>query len=206
MNVLLDLIHDMFPLRNCKILRNNDRPCMQYQIKKCAAPCCGLITAEEYQANIAKAVQIIKGNRKEVIRELRDEMMRYADEWKFEQAGEVKRKIEALENFIGKSVVVNPSLTDMDVFGMEEDADNNCFYVSFLRVVDGAVVQAHTLEGSSPRSGICRSPSAATSASCWSWLSITPTSICSRNGSGRISPIPTVAIYACCSRCRRLWG
>ncbi|MBR4638711.1 MAG: excinuclease ABC subunit C [Bacteroidales bacterium] len=146
MNVLLDLIHDMFPLRNCKILRNNDRPCMQYQIKKCAAPCCGLITAEEYQANIAKAVQIIKGNRKEVIRELRDEMMRYADEWKFEQAGEVKRKIEALENFIGKSVVVNPSLTDMDVFGMEEDADNNCFYVSFLRVVDGAVVQAHTLE------------------------------------------------------------
>jgi len=146
MNVLLDLLHDMFPLRNCKILRNNDRPCMQYQIKKCAAPCCGLIKPEEYQSNIEKAVQIIKGNRKEVIKELHNEMMRYADELKFEQAGEVKRKIGALENFIGKSVVVNPSLTDMDVFGMEEDADNNCFYVSFLRVVDGAVVQAHTLE------------------------------------------------------------
>ena len=146
MNVLLNLIHEMFPLRNCKILRNNDRPCMQYQIKKCAAPCCGMITPEEYQANIAKAVQIIKGNRKEVIKELHDEMMHYADEMKFEQAGEVKRKIVALENFIGKSVVVNPSLTDMDVFGMEEDADDNCFYISFLRVVDGAVVQAHTLE------------------------------------------------------------
>ena len=146
MNVLLDLIHEMFPLRNCKILRNSDRPCMQYQIKKCAAPCCGLIAAEEYQSNIEKAVQIIKGNRKEVIRQLRDEMMRYADELKFEQAGEVKRKIEALENFIGKSVVVNPSLTDMDVFGMEEDAENNCTYVNFMRVIDGAVVQAHTLE------------------------------------------------------------
>ena len=146
MNVLLDLLHDMFPFRNCKILRNNDRPCMQYQIKKCAAPCCGLITPEEYQSNIAKAMQIIKGNRKEVIKELHSEMMRYADELKFEQAGEIKRKIGALENFIGKSVVVNPSLTDMDVFGMEEDAENNCFYVSFLRVVDGAVVQAHTLE------------------------------------------------------------
>ena len=146
MNVLLDLLHEMFPFRNCKILRNNDRPCMQYQIKKCAAPCCGLIAPEEYKANIEKAVQIIKGNRKEVIKELHDEMMRYAGELKFEQAGEVKRKIGALENFIGKSVVVNPSLTDMDVFGMEEDADNNCFYVSFLRVVDGAVVQAHTLE------------------------------------------------------------
>jgi len=146
MNVLLDLIHEMFPLRNCKILRNSDRPCMQYQIKKCAAPCCGLISSVEYQANIDKAVQIIKGNRKEVIRQLREEMMRYADELKFEQAGEVKRKIEALENFMGKSVVVNPSLTDMDVFGMEEDAENHCTYVSFLRVMDGAVVQAHTLE------------------------------------------------------------
>ena len=144
MNVLLDLINEMFPLRNCKTLRNNERPCMQYQIKKCAAPCCGLITAEKYQQNIEQAIQIIKGNRKEVIRQLREEMMQYANEWKFEQAAEVKRKIEALENFIGKSVVVNPSLTNMDVFGMEEE--DNCAYVSFLRVVDGAVVQAHTLE------------------------------------------------------------
>ena len=146
MNILLDLVHDMFPMRNCKVLRHNDRPCMQYQIKKCAAPCCGFITAEDYQANIEKAVQIIKGNRKEVIRQLKEEMMKYAEEWKFEQAGEVKRKIEALENFIGKSVVVNPALTDMDVFGMEEDKENNCVYVSFLRVIDGAVVQAHTLD------------------------------------------------------------
>ena len=146
MNILLDLVHDMFPMRNCKVLRHNDRPCMQYQIKKCAAPCCGLITAEDYQANIEKAVQIIKGNRKEVIRQLKEEMMKYAEEWKFEQAGEVKRKIEALENFIGKSVVVNPALTDMDVFGMEEDKENNCVYISFLRVIDGAVVQAHTLD------------------------------------------------------------
>lgn len=144
MNILLELLNDMFPLRTCKILRNNDRPCMQYQIKKCAAPCCGLISAEKYQENIEKAIQIIKGNRKEVIRQLKEEMMGYAEEWKFEQAAEVKQKIEALENFIGKSVVVNPALTNMDVFGMEED--DNCTYISFLRVIDGAVVQAHTLE------------------------------------------------------------
>ena len=146
MNILLDLIHEMFPLRNCKILRNHDRPCIQYQIKKCAAPCCGLINAADYQANIEKAMQILKGNRREVVRQLREEMMRYADELKFEQAGEIKRKIDVLENFIGKSVVVNPSLTDMDAFGMEEDLEDNCAYVSFLRVIDGAVVQAHTLE------------------------------------------------------------
>ena len=144
MNILLDLIKEMFPIRNCKVLKKNERPCMQYQIKKCAAPCCNLITPEEYQGNIEKAVQIIKGNRKEVMRQLKTEMMRYADEWKFEQAADVKRKIEALENFIGKSVVVNPALTNMDVFGMEED--NTCFYISFLRVIDGAIVQAQTLE------------------------------------------------------------
>ena len=144
MNILLDLLNNMFPLRTCKILHNNDRPCMQYQIKKCAAPCCGLISAEKYQENIEKAIQIIKGHRKEVIRQLKEEMMQYAEEWKFEQAAEVKQKIEALENFIGKSVVVNPALTNMDVFGMEED--DNCTYISFLRVIDGAVVQAHTLE------------------------------------------------------------
>lgn len=144
MNVLLELLADLFPLRTCKILKNNDRPCMQYQIKKCAAPCCGLISKEEYNDNIQKAVQIIRGNRKEVIRQLRDEMMHFADEWKFEQAAEIKRRIEALEVFIGKSVVVNPSLTNLDVFGMEED--DNCTYISFLRIVDGAVVQAHTFE------------------------------------------------------------
>ena len=144
MNILLELLNDMFLLRTCKILKKNDRPCMQYQIKKCAAPCCELISAEKYQQNIDQVMQIIKGDRKEVIRQLKEEMMQYAEEWKFEQAAEVKRKIGALEQFIGKSVVVNPSLTNMDVFGMEEE--DNCAYISFLRVVDGAVVQAQTLE------------------------------------------------------------
>ncbi|MDY6325771.1 MAG: excinuclease ABC subunit UvrC [Bacteroidales bacterium] len=144
MNTLLELIQEMFPLRNCKVLRKNDRPCMQYQIRKCAAPCCGLISEDEYRDNIRKAVQIIKGDRKEVVRQLKEEMMNYADEWKFEQAAEVKKKLESLENFIGKSVVVNPSLTNLDVFGIDEDDEG--VYISFLRIVDGSVVQAHTFE------------------------------------------------------------
>ncbi len=144
MNILLDLIQEMFQLRNCKILRSNDRPCMQYQIKKCAAPCCNLISKEEYEGNIQKAIQIIKGNRKEVIKQLREDMMKFADEWKFEQAAELKRKIESLEIFIGKSVVVNSSLTNLDVFGIDEDDDS--VYISFLRIVDGSIVQAHTFE------------------------------------------------------------
>lgn len=144
MNVLLDTINEMFPLRKCRRLVHNDRPCMQYQIHQCAAPCCDLISAEEYQENIRKSIDIIKGNRKEVISKLKEEMMKCAEQWKFEEAGRIKEQIGILENFVIKSVVVNPSLTNLDVFGMEEDEE--CAYVSFLRIVDGAIVQAHTLE------------------------------------------------------------
>lgn len=144
MNILLDTINDMFPLRTCRRLVQNDRPCMQYQLKKCSGPCCGLITAKEYQDNIAKILDIIKGNRRQVIAQLREEMMQCADKWEFEKAAVLKKRIEVLSNFVVKSVVVSPQLTDMDVFGMEQD--DECLYVGFLRIVDGAIVQAHTLE------------------------------------------------------------
>lgn len=144
MNILLETINDMFPLRTCRRLVQNDRPCMQYQLKKCPGPCCGLMTAKEYQDNITKILNIIKGNRRQVIAQLREEMMQCADKWEFEKAAELKKRIGVLENFVVKSVVVSPQLTDMDVFGMEEDEE--CLYVSFLRIVDGAIVQAHTLE------------------------------------------------------------
>lgn len=144
LNVLLETINNMFPLRNCRRLVRNDRPCMQYQLKKCNAPCCDFVTAEQYQENIRKIIDIINGRRKEVISQLREEMMRHADQWEFEKAGAIKRQIEILQDYVAKSVVVSPTLTKMDVFGMEEDED--CAYVSFLRIVDGAIVQAHTLE------------------------------------------------------------
>lgn len=144
LNVLLETINNMFPLRNCRRLVHNDRPCMQYQLKKCNAPCCDFVTAEQYQENIRKIVDIINGRRKEVIGQLREEMMRYADKWEFEKAGAIKRQIEILQDYVAKSVVVSPTLTKMDVFGMEEDEE--CAYISFLRIVDGAIVQAHTLE------------------------------------------------------------
>ena len=144
LNVLLETINNMFPLRNCRRLVHNDRPCMQYQLKKCNAPCCDFVTAEQYQENIRKIVDIINGRRKEVIVQLREEMMRYADKWEFEKAGAIKRQIEILQDYVAKSVVVSPTLTKMDVFGMEEDEE--CAYISFLRIVDGAIVQAHTLE------------------------------------------------------------
>lgn len=144
MTALLDTINNMFPLRICPRITQRSRPCMQYQIKKCAAPCCEMISQEEYQANIDKIINILKGKRKEVIHQLREEMMRHADLWEFEKANVIKKQIEALSVFIGKSVVVNPTITQVDVFGMEEDEE--CAYISFLRIVDGAVVQAHIIE------------------------------------------------------------
>lgn len=144
MNVLLDTINSMFQLRNCKRLVQNDRPCIQHQLKKCAAPCCGLISQEAYQEDIRKIQDIIKGNRKEVINQLKEEMMRYADNLEFEKAKEIKSRIEILENFVVKSIVVSPTMTNMDVFGMEEE--NDCAYISFMRIIDGAIVQAQIIE------------------------------------------------------------
>lgn len=144
MNALLNTIGSMFPLRNCRRLVRNDRPCMQYQLKKCNAPCCGFVTAAEYQENIRKITDIINGNRKEVISQLKADMMAHADKWEFEKANVIKKQIETLQEFVAKSVVVSPSLTKMDVFGIEDDED--CAYVSFLRIIDGAIVQAQILE------------------------------------------------------------
>lgn len=144
MNILLETINMMFPLRTCRRLVQSDRPCMQYQLKKCAAPCCGLISAEAYQDNVRKIIDIIKGNRRQVIAQLKEDMMQHAEKWEFEDAAKLKTQIDTLENFVIKSVVVNPQITQLDVVGMEEE--NECAYISFLRIMDGAIVQAYTIE------------------------------------------------------------
>lgn len=144
LKILLDTIYGMFPLRTCRRLVKNDRPCMQYQLKKCPAPCCNKISAAQYQDNVAKIMDIIRGNRRQVIAQLKAEMMQYANRWQFEQASVLKRKIDILEKYVANSVVVSPQLTQLDVFAMEEEAD--CGYISFLRIVDGAIVQAHITE------------------------------------------------------------
>jgi excinuclease ABC subunit C len=75
MHTLLETLFALFPIRTCKILRKSTRPCLQYHIKKCAAPCAGCISPEEYNENFAKIIKIIKGNHSEVLRQLKAEMM-----------------------------------------------------------------------------------------------------------------------------------
>lgn len=144
MHTLLETIYEVFPIRTCKMISQHTRPCLQYHIKKCAAPCANLISREEYQANIKKAIEIIKGNNNNVIKQLREEMMQYAHAWEFEKAQLIKEKIEILETYKGKSVVVNPEITNCDVFSIQTDED--AAYVNFLRIVEGSIIQAYTLE------------------------------------------------------------
>jgi len=144
MHTLIETLFAMFPIRTCKVLQKTGRPCLQYHVKKCAAPCAGNITPEIYQENIQKVIKIIKGNLNEVLRQLKAEMMHYAEIWEFENAQSIKEKIEILESYHGKSVVVNPEISHCDVFSIE-DAHSKAF-VNFMRIVEGAIVQTFTLE------------------------------------------------------------
>lgn len=144
MNTLLDTVFEIFPVRRCKLLHQNARPCLQYQLKKCPAPCAGMISKEDYQARIQSIKEILKGNSNLIIKQLHSEMMQYADAWEFEKAQEIKRKLGILTQFRGRSVVVNPEITRLDIFSIVEDEQNA--YVNFMRVMEGAVVQSYTIE------------------------------------------------------------
>ena len=144
MHTLMDTLFLLFPIRTCKILKKNGRPCLQYHIKKCAAPCAENISTEEYRENIQKVIKIIKGNHSDVLRQLKTEMMQYAEMWEFEKAQQIKERIEILESYRGKSIVVNPEISCCDVFSMEEG--NNNAFINYMRIMEGSIVQAFTIE------------------------------------------------------------
>lgn len=144
MNTLLETISQLFSLRSCKILPKDKIPCIKYQIKRCSAPCAGYISQEEYHESVRKATEMIKGNTREVMKQLHAEMIAYATAWEFEKAQLLKEKLEILEQYRGKSVVVNPDITQLDVFTILVDEEKG--YVNFMRVMEGAVVQSFTIE------------------------------------------------------------
>ena len=144
MHTLLNTLFALFPIRTCKILKQTGRPCLQYHVKKCAAPCAGYISSEVYKENIAKVSAIIKGKLSEVVRQLKTEMIHYAEKWEFEKAQVIKKQIEILETYHGKSIVVNPEISNCEVFSIENE--NNKAFVNFMRIVEGAIVQTFTLE------------------------------------------------------------
>ena len=151
MKVLLDLIHQLYPLRTCHlslspeaIAKKTHRPCLDFHIRRCKAPCTGRQTAQEYAQNINEIKAIIKGNLAEVRQLLQQQMQQAADGYEFEEAQKIKERLAMLERYQAKSVIVNASLSDVDVFSIL--VDGNEAYCNFLRVVQGAVVWLQTVE------------------------------------------------------------
>jgi len=149
--ILISLIRQLYPLRTCKLSLTDDnirqkkfRVCLEYHIGNCKGPCEGLQSEADYQENINQIREIIKGNLTEVITYLKKEMKKLSSAYRFEEANLLKEKIEVLSRYKSKSTIVNPSIHDVDVFSIVND--ENEAYVNFLKVVQGAVIQAHTVE------------------------------------------------------------
>ena len=148
---ILDVVRRLYPIRTCtlnlskgNIEKDKYKVCLEYQIGNCKGPCENLQTEEDYLDSISQIKEILKGNLSTVVAHLRGIMNQFALEYKFEEAENFKTKISILENYKSKSTIVSSSITNVDVFSFDED--DSYAYVNFLRVVDGAIVQAHTLE------------------------------------------------------------
>jgi excinuclease ABC subunit C len=151
MKTLLDLIKQLYPRRTCPLnltKQNIDagkfRVCLEYHIGNCKGPCVGKQTELEYADMVKQVKEIIKGNLTEVLTMLKADMKEKAANLEFEQAQKVKEKIDILENFQGKSTIVNPSISNVDVFSIA--SDEGYAFVNFMKVTNGAIVQTHTLE------------------------------------------------------------
>jgi excinuclease ABC subunit C len=151
MHALLDLIRQLYQLRTCSydlseqnIEKKKFRACLEYHIGRCKAPCEEKQHIEEYNTNIRHIREIIKGDIHFAIRDLKRQMQQHAEEMHFEKAEELKKKIDMLERYQSKSTVVHPSITDTDVFAIL--SDEKTAYVSFFKIINGAIVQAQTIE------------------------------------------------------------
>lgn len=150
-HALLDVLRQIYPIRSCRynltpstVESKKVRLCLQYHIKRCAGCCHGLITPRQYQEYIDEITQILRGDTKQVSDYLFDEMEHFASELKFEEAQEVKRKYQLIEQYRSKSVIVNPSIHNVDVFSII--SDDSASYVNYLHVRGGSIVQSVTLE------------------------------------------------------------
>ena len=149
-DTVLELIHKLYPIRTCNIPISPDsiekkktRVCLKYHLHNCCGICEG-IGKEEYARWIDQARQLIKGDAHEIGHQLEQEMLMKSAELRFEEAADIKRKIELLEQFKSKNIITNSSAKDTDVFGYDEQDDR--VYISMLHVHKGCIVQGQTIE------------------------------------------------------------
>jgi excinuclease ABC subunit C len=149
--ILLDLIRKLYPLRTCNYnltdenIRNGKfRPCLEYHIGNCKAPCIGNQSKSEYDASIENIKHILKGNIQEVINYMHELMQRFAKNYNFEEAQVLKEKIEILEKYKSRSTVVSTTINNVDVFSYIDDGKS--LLVNYVRVISGRIVQSHTVD------------------------------------------------------------
>lgn len=148
---LTEMIQQLYPLRTCSLNLSHDnldkgkyKVCLEYHIKRCKGPCVSLQSEEDYLQNIQQIELIIKGNTGVVIKQLHQVMMNFAEQLEFEKAQVIKEKMESLQNYQSKSLVVNPTINNVDVFGVIVDDDYG--YINHIRVLHGSIVGVRTIE------------------------------------------------------------
>ncbi len=148
---VLNLIKELYNPRTCSqpitkegIESGKYRVCLDYHIKKCMGPCVGKQSYEDYQKNISQAREILKGNTREVLRDLKDEMLKLSEELRFEEAEEVKRKYLALDGFVSKSQIVSQTIDKVDVFSIT--SDEKMAFINYIHVSNGTINQSFTIE------------------------------------------------------------
>ena len=148
---ILDIIKELYHPRTCKqpITKNGIetgkyKVCLDYHIKKCKGPCVSKQSYEDYQKNINQAREILKGNTRQLQREMKEEMLRLSEEMRFEEAEEIKRKIMALDKFVSSSEVVSHTINNVDVFSIT--SDEKMAFINYIHVSNGSINQSFTIE------------------------------------------------------------
>ncbi len=151
MYAILDLIKELYHPRTCRqpitkegVETGKYKVCLDYHIKKCMGPCVGKQSYEDYQRGIQQAREILKGNTRQMLKELRDEMLHLSGELRFEEAEEVKRKYIALDTFVSKSEVVSHTIDNVDVFSIT--SDEKMAFINYIHVSNGSINQSFTIE------------------------------------------------------------
>ena len=151
MHAVLDLIKKLYHPRTCKqplleegVEGGKYQVCLEYHIKNCAGPCIKKQSWEDYQKNISQAREILKGNTRQLLRDLREEMMKLAEDLRFEEAEEVKRRYILLEQFVAKSEVVSQTINNVDVLSITND--EKVAFVNYIHVSNGQINQSFTFE------------------------------------------------------------
>ncbi|MCF8373343.1 MAG: excinuclease ABC subunit UvrC [Bacteroidales bacterium] len=149
--IILNLVRQIYKLRTCNynlsqenIVAGKFKVCLEYHIGNCNAPCIGKVEREKYDNAISEIRKIIKGNIHSVISYMKNLMQTYAEEFKFEDAHDIKEKLVLLENFQSKSEIVSTAISNVDIFSLIDDKEYA--YVNFLRILNGSIIQAHTIE------------------------------------------------------------